>query len=75
MNADNPFVAKEFDRLAEVELDAAGRHRELRAQWIAQQRVNGDGHGRGRRPSATMNELRKRRARRRAKQRARATVA
>ena len=54
--------------------DAEARWRELREQFIAQQREGYDGHGRNRRPSATMNELRKRRARRKGKQRVRAGV-
>ena len=57
-----------------TDADAAQRHRLLRQQWLAEQRQPGDGHGRGRRPAATMNELKKRRARRKGKQRARATL-
>ena len=65
-------MTTDADRLAEVELDPAERHRSLRQQYVAQQRAAGDGHGRNRRPVASMAELRRRRARRKQKQRARA---
>ena len=50
--------------------DAAARHRELRRQYVAQQRAAGDGHSRRPGGQVSKAELRRRRARRRAKQQA-----
>ena len=56
----------------DAEVDAAERHRALRAQWIEQQRQNGDGHNRRSTAGASMADLRRRRQRRRAAARLRA---
>ena len=46
------------DRLADT--DAAQRHRELRRQYVEQQRVAGDGHNRRPAKSTSKAELRRR---------------
>ena len=55
--------------------DAEARWRELRQQFILQQREGYDGHNRRAGNAKAKAELRRRRARQKAKQRARATMA
>ena len=57
------------DAEALAEVDAEARWRELRRQHLEQLRASGDGHGRNRRPAATMDELKKRARRRKTKRR------
>ena len=64
-------MTTDADRLAEVEVDPVERHRSLRQQYVAQMRMNGDGHNRRAPKSTSKAELRRRRARRKQKQRAR----
>ena len=63
-------MTTDADRLAEVELDAAQRHRALREQFKEWERSSYDGHGRRSLAGPAMDQLRKRAKRRRAKQRA-----
>ena len=48
--------------------------RELRRQFKEWERSSGDGHGRNRRPAATLNELKKRARRRKTKRRVMETL-